>query len=265
MVETDLPEFSVMLDAVCSMLSRGTYTPNDLATGMFFRAMARWPLADVRGAFDAHVADPQRGRFVPVPADLIAQIEARAGDDGRPGAEEAWALSLAARDEADTVVWTAEMAAAWTVARGVFDLGDEVGARMAFREAYTRLVEEARRGRVAMAWQVSLGFDAERRALAIASAVSLGRLPMSQLTALPAPPRGDVLLLADESEGTEADGESESAKIAREKLLEIAAKLRGGLQPSESKSHAAILRTRELQAEAGRRVAQAQAGMRGAA
>lgn len=198
MGEPDFPEFSELLDAVCSLLSRGTYAPNATNTALFFRALSRWPLAEVRAAFDAHVADPQRGRFVPVPADLIAQIEARAGDDGRPGAEEAWSIALTARDEADTVVWTDDIDQAWQVVQPVLQSGDKVGARMAFKEAYARIVDEARLSRRPLLWRAALGHDSTRHADALRRAAALGRgvdIELAiELATLPAP-RGEVLLL----------------------------------------------------------------------
>lgn len=246
MREADFDQFGAMLDAVCSLLSRGAYVPNATNTALWFRSLAAHDLAVVRAAFDAHVRDPQRGRFVPTPADVIAQIEGLAGDDGRPGAEEAWAMSLRARDEAETVVWTAEMAEAWAIARSVFDLGDEVGARMAFREAYTRLVEDARRAQMSAAWSVSLGFDLDLRALAITNAVRAGRLPQEELLALPAPARGDALLLPAASANTEA---------ARQRLRDLAERLRN---PPERPSAAQLEheRTQALKAEAARRAAE---------
>lgn len=193
MREVDLQPFTELLDAVCSLLSRGTYTPNAVNTALWFRSLSAYPLEAVRAGLDAHVRDPQRGRFVPTPADVIAQIEGSAAADGRPGAEEAWAIALRSRDETDTVVWTQEIAQALGIAKPILEVGDDVGARMAFKEAYTRLVEEARHQRTAAEWIVSLGYDPKRRDVAIRAAVGAGRLP---LTALPAPEDNAVPLLA---------------------------------------------------------------------
>jgi hypothetical protein len=55
---------------------------------------------------------------------------------------------------------------------------------MAFREAYTRLVEEARRRHMPAAWSASLGFDKDRRDQAITAAVIAGRLPADDLPRL---------------------------------------------------------------------------------
>ena len=116
-------------------------------------------------------------------------------------------------------------------------------------EAYTRLVEEARRAHMPAAWSVSLGFDLERRALAITAAVRAGRLPQEELLALPAPDRGDALLLPVSSANTDN---------ARQRLRELAEKLRN---PAERPSAAQLdhERTQALKAEAARLVAERQA------
>jgi hypothetical protein len=199
MRDADFDEFTELLDATCSLLSRGAYTPSALNAALWFRALAAHDLATVRAAFDAHIADPQRGRFVPVPADILAQVEGAAANDGRPGAEEAWAIALCGVDETETVVWTAETSEAWGVARPVHAAGDEVGARMAFREAYGRLVELARRSRRPVQWMVTEGHDAQRRQTAITAAVQAGRLPTSAQLELPAP-REPVALLGCKAE-----------------------------------------------------------------
>lgn len=102
-------------------------------------------------------------------AEIIARI-----DDGRPGVEEAWAMLP--RDEYKTVVWTDEMTQAWSVALPLLDEGDEVAARMAFKEAYTRIVTTARSERKRPVWSASLGHDPRGRESALMDAVQKGRL-----------------------------------------------------------------------------------------
>lgn len=187
MRETDLAEFSGMLDAVCSMLSRGNYTPSAPNTAMWFRSLAQHDIAAIRAGFDAHVKNPQRGRFVPVPADIIAQIEGMVAEDGRLGPEEAWACAMRSADESNTIVWTDEMSQAWAVVVPVLYGGDQVGARMAFKEAYVRMVDESRRARRAPVWTASLGFDASKRDEALQAAAKAGRIAAPELLALPAP------------------------------------------------------------------------------
>jgi len=191
MRDTDFDSFGQLLDAVCSLLSRGSYTPNATNSALFFRSLSEYSLDAVRAGFDAHVKDPQRGRFVPMPADMIAQIEGLVADDGRPGADEAWAVAIRAADENATVVWTEEIAKAWGIARAVFDAGDEVGARVAFREAYNRLTDEARRARRPAKWDASLGFEPSGRASAIQEAVAIGRLPAPDRYLLEGPATSD--------------------------------------------------------------------------
>lgn len=204
MQNTDMAQFGTMLDAVCSLLSRGAYQPSPTNTALYFRSLAKFSLAEVRAAFDAHVADPQRGRFVPVPADILAQLEGIAAQDGRPGVEEAWALAMRSTDEGDTIVWTSEVAEAMGICSPILSAGDEVGARMAFKEAYARIIDGARRARIAPQWTPSIGHDPERRESAIAAAVKAGQLSTNEFAALPAP-RGHIPLLAAPERGIPAE------------------------------------------------------------
>jgi hypothetical protein len=193
MRDADFPKFVELLDAVCSLLSRGGYTPNAANSALWFRALGEYELGAVRAGFDAHVKDAQRGRFVPTPADIIAQLEGSTKDDGRPGADEAWAIAVRGRDESVSIVWTGEVAEAWGIARPVMDLGDEVGARVAFRDAYNRLVADARRAGARPHWTVSFGHETRGRDAALRE---LARLTGdANLPQLEAPMRGVQPLL----------------------------------------------------------------------
>lgn len=219
MTTDDLPQFTTLLDSVCTMLSKGQYTPNETSTALWFNVLAPFPLPVVRAALDQHL---RTSRFPPTPAEILELI---GGNDGRPGAEEAWALVLRDRDdgsrsrlrkvawteEVSTTVWTREMLAAWGVANPVLTSGDEVGARMAFREVYNREVELAHRRCEPVRWEVSLGTDKQAAAEVIRAALADGRIvlpaigsPGDELTlllenaslprrlALPAPEPGDT-------------------------------------------------------------------------
>jgi hypothetical protein len=190
----DILEFTQLLDTTCELISRGTYQPSDTNAALWSRALAEYDLHEVRDAFSAHVKDPQRGRFVPAPADIIFQINAARAQDGRPESEEAWAIAVPARDEGATVVWTDEIANAWQVAVPVMEIGDEVGARVAFRDTYRRLVDAARLERRPVRWFASEGHDPARRRLALEQAVQLGRLPRDEALELPAPGETPLLL-----------------------------------------------------------------------
>jgi hypothetical protein len=101
--------------------------------------------------------------------DVVSRI-----DDGRQGVEEAW--SQMPFHESQSVVWSDEGAKAFAIALPLLDEGDKVGARMAFKEAYTRMIGESRDAGRAVNWTPSLGFDKSGRAAALSEAVSLGRL-----------------------------------------------------------------------------------------
>ncbi|WP_217589768.1 hypothetical protein [Burkholderia sp. GbtcB21] len=111
----------------------------------------------------------------------VAEILSRI-DDGRPGVEEAWAMLP--RDEDSTTVWTTEMAEAWGLAREMIAESETVAARMAFKEAYQRLVNAAREARQPAKWSVSLGHDVNGRKGALLMAVAQKRITAEYACAL---------------------------------------------------------------------------------
>lgn len=177
MFRSDYDEFAKLIDETYSLISAGKSVLPAGAKAMFFRSLERFPIETVRSAINAHVCDSSRGQYLPKPADLIFQIEQAHGGDGRPGADEAWALALAASDEAETVVWTEEMRDAFAICQSVLNLGDEVGARVAFRDAYNRMVDQARHEVRPTKWCVSLGWDLAKREAAVLKASKAGLLP----------------------------------------------------------------------------------------
>lgn len=114
-------------------------------------------------------------------ADVISRI-----DDGRPGVEHAWAMIP--QDENTSVVWTDEMAAAWGGAAPLLREGDRIGARMAFKETYARLMTEARDRKEPPKWTPSFGDDKLGRLAAVDEAVRHKRLGVEHA----------VLMLGDE-------------------------------------------------------------------
>lgn len=194
MRENDFEEFAKLLDDAYDLIGSGANKAIGAgAKVLFFAAMAAYPLPTVRAALSAHCLDRVRGRFTPKPADLIEQIEISAASDNRPGAEEAWAIALTSQDENDTVVWTAETAEAFALSRPVLVMGDEVGARMAFKEAYTRIVTAARAARRPVQWIASPGWDIAKRPAVLARAVVAGLLPAPTAAALLPAPIGEPM------------------------------------------------------------------------
>lgn len=78
------------------------------------------------------------------------------------------------------------MAEAFAAARPLLTSGYEVGARMAFKYAYKRLVNEAQTFNRPLRWSVSVGWDAGRHQLTVQDVVNAGLLePPNQHLALP--------------------------------------------------------------------------------
>lgn len=132
--------------------------------------LARYPAPQVMGAL-TRCRRELKGRLTI--ADILTRL-----DDGRPGAEEAWAM--VPKGEADTVVWTEEMSRAMSVAHDLLDRGDDVGARMAFKELYLRECQSARDRNIPVSWSVSFGWDTQGRESVIRAAVARGRLTSDQ-------------------------------------------------------------------------------------
>ncbi len=104
------------------------------------------------------------------PLTLAAVLERL--EDGHPGPETAWAM-VAKLTEDDTIVWTAEIAAAYELVRR---LDDRVAARVAFLEQYREKLAIARAERRLPVWEVSLGWDATKREGPVRAAVAAGKL-----------------------------------------------------------------------------------------
>lgn len=113
--------------------------------------------------------------------------------DGRPTSDEAWAIALDARDEALTVVWNDEICEAFALARPVLEAGDKIGARMAFRDAYERVIRNRREAGKTPAWSASLGWDSSQRTSALMKAESIGLLSSTVVAALLPAPSGGVI------------------------------------------------------------------------
>lgn len=270
MVEHDFDDFQALLNATCSLLSRGKYEPNSMNTAMFFRSLAQYDIATVREGFDAHMRDHARGRFTPLPADILAQIEGKG--DGRPDEEEAWAIALRSTDEQTTVVWTQEIAQAIQEVKVVLAAGDRVGARMSFKAVYTRLVADARKAQVEIEWSASLGRDKSARNAALLHHVKSGRISADLLEHSPVDTHLLMLELEKPVEVKALPGNPElaeqlrkDAEIAKQKLRDYLKEPRGERQLNKADAEAKE-RTAALKAQTAERVRQLQEqDLRGAA
>lgn len=146
--------------------------------------------------------------------------------DGRPGADEAWAIYP--HDENASAVISSEMAEAMGVARPLVEEGNMIAARMAFRDAYNRIVSQNKLKGIAPQWFPSLGHEPEGRKQALDDAVARGRISLSHAAALLPPPIAGAIvnalpamkMLSGNVELTE-----EQRQAAREKLADIRAKV----------------------------------------
>lgn len=174
MNQSDYDQFGSLLESVAELYNR---TIKPMQTAMYFRALADYPLPEVQAALDAHAKCPERGRFFPLPADLLAKLDRAAADDGRPSPEEAWSTAIQAQDEAVTVVWTTETAQAWAeVGQALMEAGDRFNASRGFISCYQELVRVARKGHFQARWVVSQGHDKDLRHSALESAYRAGRI-----------------------------------------------------------------------------------------
>ena len=255
MSEDDFERFCELLDDVAEL--RQLKVLGVRAKALFFQAVRRYPLALVEKAIQAHLIDADEGKYKTMiqPAHIVAQIEGAAANDGRPDADEAWAIAMRADDEAVTVVWTDEISQALTAARPVLANGDEVGARMAFKAAYSRLVTKARKELRPVRWVASLGHDVAQREDALHQAVTQGQLPAPHVAALLPPPAP-----------TSGMGDDE---VAAENIARLRQMVANAMTPAEKRRRAAEEasqaerdRLDALKQESAAKVAQHQPGAR---
>ena len=174
----DAKPFREAIEATLELYDKAPFS--DAVLRKWWAAFVDWHLDEFCRALSLH---EKRSRFAPKPADLF---ELRQAASGRLSADEAWPLALRGQDEADTVIWTDAIAQAFGVAREVLELGDKIGARMAFRAAYERICSES--GTSIHQPVVSLGHDPALRRERIDAALATGLLTQDQAAAyLPAP------------------------------------------------------------------------------
>lgn len=232
MLEQDKREFAEIYRGVCATYGREA---SKEAMRIAWAALGQFSMGQVRAAYTSHLV---RSKYMPTPAEIIAAIHDNTPAMCRPGADEAWAMMP--RDETDSVVWTQEMAQAWSVASAlvnpfVVEKPDWVAARMAFKDAYNRAVEIARaQGRPAE-WKVCRGTRTDNLEDVLTEALRLGRLQpedarphLAQLEHVR--PVNHQLLL---------EGANQASEEVRDAAMEAVAKLRAMLTPDETQLQAA--------------------------
>jgi hypothetical protein len=232
----DRGEFATALAGLMDLYAR-PLSPASIT--LWWGAFAPYPLPAVKAAFSRYVQDPDQGRYPPTPAAVLGCLPSTG--PARLSADEAWALALGTFDEAATVCATDEMLEAVAVAAPVWAGGDKIGARMAFKGAYERIVAQRRAAGTPPRWSLSLGWDAEQRAQVAQEALRLARLPLEQVQAyLPAPPAaGPAAAVAGLLTGKVVDFPAPTEAPARQRLAALRAVIAGAARPSPDRDPAA--------------------------
>lgn len=197
-------------------------TPSVAALGIWWNLLSAYEIGYIREAFNRHLSGKE-GRFAPKPAHIIAIIDGMK-PDGRPGPDEAWAMIP--RDEFASVVMTEEIVEALQIAQPLLDEGDQVAARMAFKEAYVRVVEQNKRIGIDPKWFPSLGRDIPGREKALAEAVRMGRLTVNHAIGL-LPPQSAAPMLEMAGETKFALEYRPNTELAKRNIVKLKQMLSG--------------------------------------
>lgn len=218
---TDKAKFSRIMATMAEVYGR-TLTPE--MTAVYWSVFNRYPIEDIEQAARKHV---ETAKFFPSPAELLEYMPS-ARTNQHIGGDEAWSIVIDSFDEQSTVVMTQQIAEARGIALPIYQSGDEIGARVAFRDAYNRIIKTAGDP----VWFVSAGHDAARRVDAIAKAVSMGRLaPSSGAEHRLANAKQEatvVALLGRLEQHIERQRTDQDVQKARESVARIRAMLSGG-------------------------------------
>jgi len=237
--EQDRIPFAKVLAATLD--AYGRRPPMSDTVELWFQIMRPFSLEQFRMACQqAVITNPQNP---PTPGSVLQTL--RSKDTSRPGAEEAWAIAVRACDESETVMLTDEIAQAWGVAQPIFNLGDEVGARMAFKEAYGRITEAVN---APAKWWPSIGSDPYKRDTALSEAKRQGLLPAPTAQALALPDETDKsdpdpqavkrfkqaiagLKFANEARAAQREAEAEKQRLAvlqrKQAIADVVAQYKG--------------------------------------
>lgn len=141
---------------------------------MWWESLKGFPDGAVSSAVSQYL---KTSHFKPQLADIVKLCEGMSGG-GWLGVEEAWALMP--KHESESAMLTDEIAQAIAVATPLIEQGDRVAARMAFKDAYTRLVERAKLEGRQPRYFPSYGTDKHGAVAMLAKAVQVGQIPLER-------------------------------------------------------------------------------------
>jgi hypothetical protein len=193
MQSTEFEEFSDVFGGAWEVVGRNLTARAIVAA---FDLLTEFSLPDIKRALVLHAKSP-KGREPPKPADIFDILNEQA-PGGHPGADEAWGMVLRLMADPDeTAVMTDEMAEAWGQCASVYEIGDEVGARVTFRDTYNRLVSRSRAAGIKPAWTVYRGTHADLCVRRVQEAIRMGRLSDTALAGyLPSASGGMAAMIA---------------------------------------------------------------------
>lgn len=163
-------EFSAVVNHINELWPKDPLS--DSRIKLFWKALCDISNQVAVDAIDNYAINDKNAAFSPMPAHIKRYLPQ---GKAHPGADEAWAIAIKASDERESLIWTQQIAAAWGIAQPMYDDGDKIGARMAFKDAYNRIVDCACEP-VAI---VSIGWDKDGREDVVPKAIKMGLLPVS--------------------------------------------------------------------------------------
>jgi hypothetical protein len=177
MNEKQIQQFFELLDAVSEQCGKPKKSMN--AKALMLEVLAEHGFENIKGAIHAHLRDPECGMFDVTTAHIQSQIKKAQEQDGRPCADEAWAIAIQLDDEQKTVVTNDDINKAWGFVSEL--MPDETAARMAFRKHYKRVCDDARTRGETPNWFPSVGFDASARDHVLKECIKRGLLSHGQV------------------------------------------------------------------------------------
>jgi hypothetical protein len=193
MNEQKIEQFFELLDAVSEQC--GKPKKSMAAKALMLELLSEHGFENIKGAIHAHLRDPDCGMFDVTTAHIQSQIKKAQEQDGRPCADEAWAIAIQLDDEQITVITNNEINKSWGFVCEL--MPDQTAARMAFRKNYNRVCDDARTRSETPNWFPSLGLDSYSRDHVLKEGIKRGLLSQNQVKHL--------LIDAEDSRGEAID------------------------------------------------------------
>lgn len=166
MIDLDKNKFLEVMTGCAAAYSQSIEKPK---VAIYWETLKDFSITEVSKAVSAHVRE---SKFFPTLAEIITYIPS-AQQNKHLGADEAWTIAKQAMNQDNCACVTDQILEAMDIAWDVYSTKDENPARMAFRDAYTRIVKSSGNP----VWFVSLGNDKTQAEGVALEGVRLGRLP----------------------------------------------------------------------------------------